>query len=210
MPPLFIQFPVVINGWLRLHTFIDTAATATLMSPQLQQACNLQLDSRFLTHLDQVDGSTTSIGRVTFNLQIASQTQQVEAFVIERLKYSLLIGSDTGKKFKMLCDLESGKAFLKRDSHSQPSQVTSDKQALSIYNKPDSHLGSKTHSNLDSILHHYSSVFAKSDDDLGNITVETHKIRTLHENPIYKRQFRFSISENDIIRKIVRGLLKQQ
>lgn len=85
MPSTFIQFPIVINGWLHIHAFIDTGATHSLMSSELALQNNIPIDTLHKTPMNQVQGSLTSIGRVQFQLQIASRTLPVVAHVVEGL-----------------------------------------------------------------------------------------------------------------------------
>lgn len=188
MPKRFIQCPVVIEGWLRLQAFIDTGSTGSLMSTTLFNESKLKLDSSHKAHLNTINGSAISIGRVHFQLNIASKTLPVVIDVVEGLPYPLLIGEDIGEQFKIVTDMETKKAYIKHGSRESSQHISQHNFNINTTLDTTSHssLVSNQDSQITSLLQKYDSVFAESDKDLGNITVETHKIRTTHENPIFK------------------------
>ena len=238
MHPKFIKFPVSINGWFRTHAFVDTGATLSLMSLHTAQQAKLRINTKTRTSLSQITGYTASIGRTTLRLTIGSITKQVAIDVMESFRYPLLLGMDIGAEFQIIADLGSRRAFLKGSpqtalttTHQSPEGSASTLQGAASFSPepmnpspgpttfslgPANQIvgldkGSESYpAKFNEVLNRHSTLFAQSNNDLGLITVAKHRIRTADQNPIYTRPFRFSIKENDEIRRQVHELIQQR
>lgn len=208
MPHRYIKMPVVINSCHQLHAFADSAASLSLISLNAVQTLKLHMDTTLTTSFNQLSGTLSSIGRCSFTLTIGSRTRTVTVDVSPELEYPFLLGMEIGEAFGLVLDLQSKHAYLKHPFNSQ--QVP----RINTISHPDGYLPSGgTHflpsPKLQTLLNEFNGVFAKSDDDLGTINIAKHKIRTTHNNPIYKRSFRLSLKDHDVIRTQARKLLSQ-
>lgn len=205
MPSSFVSFPVTIDSWFRVHAFVDSGATISLISSTLVNESKLALDTSSKTTFNQLLGNLHSIGRCHFTLTIGSRSMPVTVDVIEGLSYPFLLGLDISSRFGIITDLATGHAYLKEQQPitdttkilQQPSQPT----AVSVTTT-----GPPVQGFLKHIFKTYDSVFAQSDSDLGTITVSQHKIPTIHDRPINKPSFRQSLKYHDIVRNKVKHL----
>ena len=110
--------------------------------------------------VQQVDGSTQSIGRASVSLQIGNISHTIDFHIISRFRYPLLLGLDVGQRFKLTINLETRNVSMPTGCNA----TTNVTQYSSL------HLTSDETTQLEAVLKRHESVF--SDTDIGRIRIE--------------------------------------
>jgi hypothetical protein len=200
----FITIEAAIGG-IRFNAILDTASTINIMPELIAKQHNLKINSKKSIKLDLAEGSTNTLGTVSFNLTIGSLTHTITAQVICDFRYHLLLGTDIGKLFPIHIDLQSREAVLnhqKSSSKAKPQQQSSHKrsqQTLAVESRGlekrfsthtvtrtplTSTSNSRTALSLNAITASFSKIFATADIDLGRINTKQHRIHITNDKPI--------------------------
>ncbi|XP_054166009.1 uncharacterized protein LOC128963519 [Oppia nitens] len=185
--PDFIDLVVKVNSH-PARAFIDTGSTVNIISQRLASQLKLPIDTHHPINILQVDGNIKSIGRVSTQLSMGSQTHLITFHVLANFRYPLLLGLDVGKRFGLTVDLSTRKVTA-RIEQVKPS-------ILNIETREDI--------TLKKLLARHRQVFAQHDTDIGRIQVVKHKIITVPHPPIQLRPYRRPQHEYDEIVKIIR------
>jgi hypothetical protein len=225
----FITIEAVIGG-IRFNAILDTASTINIMPELIAKQHNLKINSKKSIKLDLAEGSTSTLGTVSFNLTIGSLTHTITAQVICGFKYHLLLGTDIGKLFPIHIDLQSRKAVLnhqKPSSKAKPQQQSPHKRSQqtlaaesrgcekrfsthTVTRTPlTSTSNSKTALSLNAIMNSFSKIFATTDKDLGRINTEQHRIHITNDKPIALPPYRQSIADVNETNRQVKELLEK-
>ena len=173
---------------------------------------NLQLiiEPNSQIKLNQVSGSTRTVGRVQFKLTIGNTSKLITAHVIQNFKYQLLIGLDSGSQFDVNVNMKT--KVVSCNYTSTTLESTNDRAheiAESTANKThEATKEAKITQLRKQIEQEFSNMFAKDDNDCkGNqIPNQYHHIITTHNKPIYCKNRRRSPQLNETIRTITKGL----
>jgi transposase InsO family protein len=225
----FITIPAKI-GSIRFNAILDTGSTINIMPECIAKQYNLKINTKKSINLDFAEGSTRTLGTVSFNLTIGSLTQTITAQIIRGFKYHLLLGKNIGKLFPILISLRNDTAILEYEAPTTKpktlQQLSPKKSQQTLiaesYNPaknfetqkkirsqltPDSK--SKTALSLTVILTLFSTLFATTNTDLGRINTEKHRIRLTNDKPIALRPYRQSIADVNETDRQVKELLEK-
>lgn len=184
----FLDVPITIED-RKMESFIDTGSTVSLMSFKISKRLKLKIDPSEKITINQLDGSTTSMGFVFASTTVHLTTKTVKYHVLPNFKYPILLGLDTGFGFGLHIDLEEKTVSIR-------SPKTRELVTL---------LGDTTEKDrLNALINKYPTVFAQNETDIGRITVAQHRITTVNHPPIQLRAYRRPQSELDEISKQVK------
>ncbi len=176
---------------VEISALIDTGSDISLMSYHMSSQLNLRIIPNSQLGIKQIDGVTTSIGRVNFSISINGISHQCNAHVLQRFQFPFLLGLDIGGTFGLQVNMNNHKVSL-----SSASQVPICLQ-----------LSSST--SLQQILIKHKGIFSTNTTDIGQIKGVKHFVRTKDHPPIYLRAYRRSELERNEIRKQVGDLLNK-
>ena len=101
-----VRIETLVNG-SPLTAIVDSGSEITIISLSLTRKLKLRVQPQSSIIIDQVSGTTNSVGRVTFNLTINHITHQIQAHVIKGFQHNLLIGLDMGSIFNLTVNFNS-------------------------------------------------------------------------------------------------------
>ena len=101
-----VHIETLVNG-SPLTAIVDSGSEITIISLSLTRKLKLRVQPQSSIIIDQVSGTTNSVGRVTINLTINHITHQVQAHVIKGFQHNLLIGLDMGSIFNLTVNFNS-------------------------------------------------------------------------------------------------------
>ena len=101
-----VHIETLVNG-SPLTAIVDSGSEITIISLSLTRKLKLRVQPQSSIIIDQVSGTTNSVGRVTFNLTINHITHQIQAHVIKGFQHNLLIGLDMGSIFNLTVNFNS-------------------------------------------------------------------------------------------------------
>lgn len=183
----FLDVPLTIQG-KQMEAFIDTGSTISIMSLKTSQRLKLPLNENEKIVINQVEGSTKSIGTVIAQTTIHRTTKPVKYHVLSKFRYPILMGLSTCISFGLHLNLED-KTISIRSPDSQ--------DLVTLLGEPSEK------DQLEVLIARYPTVFAQNETDIGRITVAQHRITTINHPPIQLRAYRRPQSELDEISRQV-------
>ena len=108
----FITTPAKIGNWDLVAT-VDTASTINLMPLSIAEYLNLTIDRHASSDLSMAKGTAKTSGIAHFKLTIGSITKSISALLLKDFQYTLLIGTKTCSRFRMVIDTENWSVNLK-------------------------------------------------------------------------------------------------
>ena len=199
----FITTPAKIGNWDLVAT-VDTASTINLMPLSIAEYLNLTIDRHVSSDLSMAKGTAKTSGIAHFDLTIGSITKSISALLLKDFQYTLLIGTKTCSRFKMVIDTENWSVKLKS---SRPQANTN--SALITTQTPSTSNVDTTINEIDAILADYDKLFAKSATDLGRITIESHRILLKDNEPVAMRPYRQSFQDAQETSRQIKDLLEK-
>lgn len=170
-PHRFIHIDANINN-TRISALIDTASSIHLISSNLITQLNLKPKRRMAVSLQLANGTTMTLGQVTFPLTINNQTKTITAQTLVNPPFDLLLGLNIGDDFHITCDLSKRTASVHYTNEQlQPVNSIPPQFQQLIDNNQD--------------LFSEETTFA----DTGRITIESHRIKTKDHPPISLRPY---------------------
>ena len=149
-------------------------------------------------------GTAKTSGIAHFKLTIGSITKSISALLLKDFQYTLLIGTKTCSRFRMVIDTENWSVNLKSSrpqANPNFALITGQTSSTSNVDTPPK--------DLDAILAQYVKLFAKSATDLGRITIESHRILLKVDEPIAMRPYRQSFQDAQETSRQIKDLLQK-
>uniref|UniRef100_A0A158P4S6 RNA-directed DNA polymerase n=1 Tax=Tetranychus urticae TaxID=32264 RepID=A0A158P4S6_TETUR len=184
----FIDIPLTIEG-ISVEAFIDTGSTISIMSLKTCKRLNLPINNKQQITINQLEGSTKSVGYTLASTTIHKTTKTIKYHIISNFRYPILIGLNTSIEFGLHLNLEDKTVSIR-------SPETQELVTL---------LG-ETHEKdqLAALIEKHKSAFAQNETDIGRITVAKHRITTINHPPIQLRAYRRPQAELDEISRQVK------
>lgn len=188
-PHHFIHIDASINH-TKVAALIDTASSTHLISNKLTSRLNLKLQRKMAVSLQLANGTTMTLGQVTFPLTINNQTKTVTAQTLVDPPFDLLLGLNIGEFFHITCDLKERTASVH----------FVDEQLQPVISIP---------SQFQQLIHNNQDLFSEENTfaDTGKITIEFHRIRTKEHPPISQRPYTQPIADRTETTRQVQELL---
>ena len=182
---------------------MDCGSEITAISYRLCKSLQLRIIQNSSILLNHADGTFTSVGRAHIKLTIGKQTHAVIVHVLKRLKYDFLIGLDIGGDiFNLHVAMRDRVVYHPQKPHLTTSKLINT-SSLCL------HIQDNKQARIHQLVQKYQSCFSQSATNLGRITIEVHRIRTVEYPPISQRPYRQSIANNHETRRQVRDLLAE-
>ena len=202
--PLIVQ--VTVHG-RRMEALLDTGASHNLIEAAV--ARNLSLERWPVVkelRLPVVGMSNTIQEQCRFVGEIGNETFETNAFMVENLRYKIILGRPSMKEMNIVIDFEGECMTLGKETRQTISWMgaTPPEPDLSYVNELTVNSGGSISPLILDILKKYPSVFQ---DKLGRTQTVSHDIRVLpNTSPIRSLRYSYSREKEEEIKKQVREM----
>ncbi len=169
-----------------------------------------------------VSGVGTINGIIELNLKIFNIHKLMKFFVMSKSlgKYDLILGLDSITQFQLRQDenLKITQKKLKRNSKMNIKKMTNKNTTIEInwneyipiqdFEAKTNHLNNEEKTEIYNIIDEYDTLFAKNRYDVGTVCNNMAQIKLMENKYTYKKPYRCSIEDQQIIEEQISELLK--